>query len=129
MRPAQPEPKCKPAPSPRPKTEEPIVEALADYLAAVRNPEMIRGMCEDYRAAATIDLVHDRASREAGQRVHWPLQILWGNKGKIGKWYAPLDIWRRYCDAEVTGAPVASGHYLAEEAPDAVLAQLLPFFQ
>ena len=103
-------------------------EALADYLAAVRNPEMIRGMCEDYRAAATIDLVHDRASRAAGQRVRCPLRVLWGSKGKIGSWYAPLEIWRHYCDAEVTGGAVPSGHYLAEEAPGEVLAQLLPFF-
>jgi haloacetate dehalogenase len=103
-------------------------EALADYLAAARDPEMIRGMCEDYRAAATIDLDHDRHSRAAGRQIQCPLLALWGAKGKVGAWYRPLDIWRQYCAAEVTGGPVESGHYLAEEAPDEVLAQFLAFF-
>jgi haloacetate dehalogenase len=103
-------------------------EALADYLAAVRNPDMIRGMCEDYRAAATIDLEHDRASRAAGTKVRCPLLVLWGAKGKIGKWYDPLAIWRQYCSAEVTGGPVDSGHYLAEEAPGEVLEKFEAFF-
>jgi haloacetate dehalogenase len=103
-------------------------EALADYLAAARNPETIRGMCEDYRAAATIDLEHDRASRAAGARIQCPLLVLWGAKGKIGKWYDAPAIWRRYCAAEVTGGPVDSGHYLAEEAPGEVVARLGEFF-
>jgi haloacetate dehalogenase len=97
-------------------------DALADYLAAVRDPEMIRGMCEDYRAAATIDLDHDRASRAAGLKLHCPLLVLWGDQGKIGQWYDALAIWRGYASGPVTGGPVPSGHYLAEEAPDAVLA-------
>jgi haloacetate dehalogenase len=92
-------------------------EALADYLAAIRDPDMIRGMCEDYRAAATIDLEHDRASRAAGAKIQCPLLVLWGSKGKIGRWYEPLALWRQYCVAEVTGSSIESGHYLAEEAP------------
>ncbi|HKD57845.1 MAG TPA: alpha/beta hydrolase [Hyphomicrobiaceae bacterium] len=103
-------------------------EALADYLAAARRPEMIQGMCEDYRAAASIDLEHDRASRAAGSKVACPLLVLWGSKGKIGQWYDALAIWRQYCRAEVTGGPVESGHYLAEEAPDAVVERFLAFF-
>ena len=103
-------------------------DALADYLAAVRNPEMIRGMCEDYRAAATIDLDHDRESRQAGEKIACPLLVLWGAKGKIGKWYEPLDIWRRYGAAEVAGGPVNSGHYLAEEEPGEVLERFFAFF-
>ncbi len=102
-------------------------DALADYLAAVRDPEMIRGMCEDYRAAATIDLEHDRASRAAGERVRCPMLVLWGAHGKIGSWYDPLAIWREYCAAGVGGGAVASGHYLAEEAPAEVLGWLEPF--
>ncbi len=103
-------------------------EALADYLQAVRTPEMIRGMCEDYRAAATIDLDHDRESRAAGAKVKCPLLVLWGAKGKIGQWYAPLDVWRRYAAGAVGGGAVASGHYLAEEAPGEVLERLFGFF-
>ncbi len=103
-------------------------EALADYLAAARDPDAIRGMCEDYRAAATIDLVHDRASREAGDKIRCPLLVLWGEKGKIGTWYEPLELWGRYCSAEVSGRSVRSGHYLPEEAPDEVLAAFESFF-
>ena len=103
-------------------------DALADYLDWVRKPETITGMCEDYRAAASIDLVHDRVSRAAGNKIGCPLHVQWGSKGKIGLWYDPLEIWRRYCSAAVSGAEVASGHYLAEEAPEAVTAELLRFF-
>jgi haloacetate dehalogenase len=103
-------------------------EALADYLAAARNPDAIRGMCEDYRAAAGIDLEHDRASRSAGVKIQCPLLVLWGEKGKIGKWYDPLAIWRQYCAADVTGGPVDSGHYLPEEAPAEVLKRFAAFF-
>ena len=103
-------------------------EAMEDYIAAVRNPEMVRGMCEDYRAAATIDLDHDRASRAAGDKIICPLMVLWGAAGKIGKWYAPLEIWRDYCAADLSGGALASGHYLAEEAPEAVVARFRDFF-
>jgi haloacetate dehalogenase len=103
-------------------------EAFADYLACARNPEMIRGMCEDYRAAASIDLDHDRASRAAGTKIQCPLKVLWGAKGAIGRWYDPLAIWRQYCAAEVSGAEVNSGHYLAEETPAEVLAHFRSFF-
>jgi haloacetate dehalogenase len=58
-------------------------DALADYLEAARRPENIHGMCEDYRAAATIDLEHDRASRAAGLKVQCPMLVLWGSKGRI----------------------------------------------
>jgi len=99
-------------------------EARADYLAALHEPGTIEGICEDYRAAATIDLEHDRASRAEGQRVACPLLALWGAKGKIGVWYRPLEVWRSFASGPVQGGPVQSGHYLAEEAPEEVLAAL-----
>jgi haloacetate dehalogenase len=83
---------------------------------------------EDYRAAATIDLAHDRQSRAAGEKIRCDMLALWGSKGRIGAWYDPLDIWRSYCAGEVSGGPVASGHYLAEEAPEEVLAAFEGFF-
>jgi haloacetate dehalogenase len=104
-------------------------QALADYLAAARDPKAIIGMCEDYRAAATIDLVHDRDSRAAGQKIRCPLMALWGAQGKIGGWYDALAIWRMYCISPVTGGAINSGHYLAEEAPEEVLEKVLPFLQ
>jgi haloacetate dehalogenase len=102
-------------------------EAMTDYLAAAANPATITAMCEDYRAAATIDLAHDRASRDAGSKIACPTLILWGARGLVGRLYAPLDIWSQYCAAKVTGSAIASGHYLAEEAPGETLAQLQAF--
>jgi haloacetate dehalogenase len=102
--------------------------ALADYLTHIRQPAMISGMCEDYRAAASIDLEHDRASRAAGKKVQCPMLVLWGSKGNIGKWYDALAIWRQYCAAEVTGWPVEAGHYIAEERPEMVLERFRDFF-
>lgn len=104
-------------------------QALEDYLDCVKNPEMIRGMCEDYRAAATIDLEHDRASREEGIKINCPLLALWGAKGKIGKWYEPIEIWESYCHQDVTGGPLDSGHYLAEEVPDQLIQLFRSFFK
>jgi haloacetate dehalogenase len=89
---------------------------------------MIRGMCEDYRAAAGIDLEHDRASRSAGEKIRCPLLALWGSKAKIEAWYDALAIWRTWCAAPVSGGAVVSGHYLAEEAPEDVLRELEAFF-
>ena len=102
-------------------------EALEDYLRAAHDPEMIAGMCEDYRAAATIDLEHDRISRAQGRKVQCQMMVLWGEKGKIGGWYDPIALWKEYCTADVRGGPVESGHYLAEEAPEAVLGRLEGF--
>lgn len=101
--------------------------ALADYLAHVRDPDMIRGMCEDYRAAATIDLEHDRASRGQGERITCPLLVLWGDKAKIEAWYDALEVWRGFAAGPVSGHSVASGHYLPEEAADEVIQALMAF--
>ena len=104
-------------------------EALADYLTAARDPAMICGMCEDYRAAASIDLEHDRKSRAAGEKIRCPVLVLWGSNGKIGEWYAPLDVWQPYCEQTVEGGPLPTGHYVAEEAPDAVIERFLAFLE
>ena len=102
-------------------------EARADYLAALREPGTVVSICEDYRAAATIDLEHDRASRAEGEKIRCPLLALWGAKGLVHKWYDVPAVWCGYAAAEVTGAAVASGHYLPEEAPDEVLGHLERF--
>ncbi|MGX9962505.1 alpha/beta fold hydrolase [Roseomonas sp. F4] len=104
-------------------------EARADYVAALHQPGTVMGICEDYRAATSIDLVHDRASRTAGEKVACPLLALWGAKGKIGVWYEPLAVWRDYASGPVSGHSVNSGHYLAEEAPGEVLAALEGFLE
>ncbi|HYF08232.1 MAG TPA: alpha/beta hydrolase [Acetobacteraceae bacterium] len=104
-------------------------EARADYLAALHEPGTVAAICEDYRAAATIDLEHDRARRDAGRKVECPLLAIWGANGKIEAWYDALAIWRRYASGEVIGGSVGSGHYLAEEAPEETLAWLGRFLR
>ena len=105
-----------------------VPEALTDYLAAAHDPAAIVGMCEDYRAAATIDLVHDRMSRSEGRQVQCPVLVLWGANGKIGGWYDPIALWRDYCAVEPVGGGVDSGHFIAEEAPAATLEWFGRFF-
>jgi haloacetate dehalogenase len=102
--------------------------ALAAYTRAIQQPGAAHGTCEDYRAAAGIDLVHDRADRAAGRQLQQPLLVLWGQQGVIERCFKPLDEWRRLA-ADVRGSALPCGHYIAEEAPDALLAQVLPFLR
>ena len=104
-------------------------KALADYLECVKNPETIRSICEDYRAAASIDLKDDDISRKQNLKIKMPTLVLWGKKGKIEQWYDPLTIWQKYCDQEVRGYGVNTGHYLAEENPDEIIKSINNFFK
>jgi haloacetate dehalogenase len=101
-------------------------EAWAEYERCF-TPEAIHASCEDYRAAAGIDLAHDRADRDAGRRVECPLLALWGARGIIGTCFRPVDEWRRVA-ADVRGHDLPAGHYIPEEAPEALLAELGEFF-
>ncbi len=100
--------------------------ALAEYERCIALPGTAHGLCEDYRAAAGIDLVHDRIDRDAGRRLAMPVLALWGADGVIQRCFKPLDEWRRVA-RRVEGQALNCGHYIAEEAPEALLAQVLPF--
>jgi len=107
------------------KTSGAITEAaFAEYLRCFSRPEIIHGSCEDYRAAAGIDLDHDRAN--AGERLTMPLLALWGEAGFVGGNYDVLETWRAVAE-NVQGHSVPGGHYLPEEAPEETLAALLKF--
>jgi haloacetate dehalogenase len=101
-------------------------EARVEYLRCFSNPETIHATCEDYRAGATIDLVHDRADREAGKKIACPAHILWGDQGLVGRRYDPMKIWDAHCE-QLSGEAVAAGHFLPEENPDATFAALAAF--
>ncbi|MBL8309103.1 MAG: alpha/beta hydrolase [Burkholderiales bacterium] len=103
-------------------------DVLAEYRRCIRLPGIAHAICEDYRAAATIDLDHDRADRAAGRKVTQPLQVLWGANGVIDKCFKPLDDWSRVA-LNVRGRSVPCGHYIPEEAPDALLDAALPFLR
>lgn len=101
-------------------------EAIAHYAAAFAKPERIAATCEDYRAGATIDRIHDQETLASGQRITCPALVLWGSN-YMGKGAGtPLDIWRTWC-VNVHGQEITSGHFLPEEAPEETLAALLPF--
>ncbi len=102
--------------------------ALDEYTRCLSQPGAAHALCEDYRAAATIDLEHDRVDRAAGRRLAMPLLALWGAKGIVQRCFDPLAEWRRVAD-DVRGAALPCGHYIPEEAPEALLAAALPFLQ
>jgi haloacetate dehalogenase len=85
-------------------------------------------MCEDYRASAGLDLVHDRASRAAGERIACDTQVLWGSRGIVHRLFDPLALWQAQCAGRVSGQALDTGHFVPEEAPGEVAAALLAFF-
>ena len=98
--------------------------AVDEYVRCFSNPETIHASCEDYRAAASIDLEHDRQDR--GRRVTAPLLALWGDRGFVHRTYNVLDVWREYA-TDVDGRALPSGHFLPEEDPEGVIAALNQF--
>jgi haloacetate dehalogenase len=101
-------------------------EALAEYVRCFSDPATIHASCEDYRAAATIDLEHDEA--DIGTKVTCPLLALWGAKGFVERNYDVLAVWRERA-ADVRGRALPCGHFLPEEAPDATYQELHAFFK
>ena len=102
-------------------------EALAEYERCAQIAGTAQAICEDYRASSTIDLAHDRADMAAGKKLTQPLKVLWGEHGAVGQCFDVLALWRERAD-QVTGNSLPCGHYIAEEAPDLLIAQALDFF-
>jgi haloacetate dehalogenase len=104
-----------------------VPEAWAEYVGAASDPACIHAMCEDYRAAAGIDLDHDRADRDAHRLLTQPLAVFWGEHGVIGRCFKPLAEWARVAH-DVRGKALPCGHYIAEEAPESLAAEVEAFF-
>jgi len=100
-------------------------EAVEEYVRAFSDPATIHASCEDYRAAASIDLEHDEA--DMATKIAAPLLVLWGAKGFVAKAYDVLEVWRERA-ADVRGEPIDCGHFLPEEKPDETYAALRAFF-
>jgi haloacetate dehalogenase len=99
-------------------------EALAEYMRCFREPATIHATCEDYRAAASIDLEHDEA--DLGRKVGCPVLVLWGRHGVIERCFKPLNDWAERAE-DVRGHALECGHYIPEEAPDELLSELMKF--
>ena len=103
-------------------------EALDEYLRCFREPRTVHAICEDYRAAATLDFAHDEADRQAGRRITCPALALWGSQGYLEEGYDVLDLWREWAAGDVRGHALECGHYLPEEAPEETFTELRSFF-
>jgi len=101
--------------------------ALAEYERCF-TAAAVHAMCEDYRAAASIDLDHDRADVLANRLIECPLCALWGERGVVNKLFTPLADWRERTKRAVTGRAMPSGHYIAEEVPEQLNAEMQSFF-
>jgi haloacetate dehalogenase len=124
----------RPAPAPENQLKEEIERAASrmtsdvdqEYLRIRRDPVNIHGMCEDYRASASIDLVHDKADLD--KKIACPLLALWGAKAPMGRLYDVLSIWRERANT-VTGKSITAGHNLQEDAPEQVTAEIQAFLR
>jgi haloacetate dehalogenase len=107
-------------------------EVYEKYAAVLRDPAHVHAICEEYRAAASIDRDHDRADRDARRRIECPTLALWSGSGPLGSWYdaegGPLSIWRRWAD-RVEGEAVAGGHFFPEEHPQATAGRITGFLE
>jgi haloacetate dehalogenase len=98
----------------------------SEYLRQFRDPNHIHAICEEYRAAATLDYAQDESDK-GKRRIRCPVLSMWGKRGPIEAWYDPLQIWRQWA-TDVSGRAIDCGHFLPEEAPEEVARELIVFF-
>ena len=100
-------------------------EAMAEYIRCC-TAENIHAVCEDYRAAVGIDLVHDEV--DLAEKIAMPMLVLWGEKSHVNRSYKPIEAWKERA-SDVRGRMLPCGHYPAEQSPDATGAELGSFFR
>ncbi len=99
----------------------------AEYLAGAQNAQSMHAMCEDYRASASIDLIHDRADRASEKKLTMPLSVIWGEHGLVNQCFKPLEDWQKVA-VEVSGKTLPCGHYIPEELPEELIKEAKTFF-
>ncbi len=102
--------------------------AVREYVRCYADPAAIHASCEDYRAAGTIDLEHDRADRAAGRKLPMPMMALWGAQGVVGNMFDCLADWQDVANNAI-GRALLCGHFVPEEAPQETLAEIERFLQ
>ena len=103
-------------------------QALVDYERCFCNAEALHTACEDYRASAGIDLLHDRVGREQGEKLACDTLVLWGARGVVNRLFDPMTLWQAQCRGVVSGQALAAGHFIPEELPLATAVALGEFF-
>lgn len=102
--------------------------ALSEYERCAQRMGTGMSICEDYRASATIDLVHDHIDVAAGLQLAQPLRALWSEHGAVGQCFDVLRLWREHA-SDVSGRSLPCGYDIAEETPALLLAETLNFFK
>jgi haloacetate dehalogenase len=102
-------------------------EAIAEYSAIFEDSARVFATCADYRAAASIDLVHDQSDFDLGRRIQVPLLAMWGASSYVGRAFDVVRVWQEYADS-VIGSAAPSDHYIPEESPDFAANVLREFF-
>lgn len=98
-----------------------------EYIRKLSTPEALHSICEDYRASATIDLEHDK--EDLNRKTDIPLMVLFGEKGCLNQLFDVLGLWKKR-GTDVSGFAVPnSGHFIAEDAPEAALKAILEFMR
>jgi len=106
-----------------PKTVPYDVDALDLYIKSASTPDAVAAMCACFRAGLHVDRAHDAQDRRSGRTISCPALVLWGEEGVVGQRFDVRRIWNNWCD-DVRFAPMPSGHFIPEEAPEATLAAL-----
>jgi haloacetate dehalogenase len=106
-----------------------FTEATLKEYARCCTPENIHGVCEDYRAGATIDFEMDKADFEAGRKIDCPMAIYWGELSHTEKFFDPRKAWPHYASDIKRLKSLPCGHYPAEQVPDLVFEELSQFFE
>ncbi|MEY2621405.1 MAG: hypothetical protein RIT26_1225 [Pseudomonadota bacterium] len=112
-------------------------DAMAEYVRCISAPDLnekgwraaVHAKAEDYRASATIDLLHDRESRARGEKIACDLLVMCGERGVVHRLFDPATLWQAQCAGPVTYQAVPSGHYIPEELPDLTAQALLEFMR
>ena len=100
--------------------------AISEYARCFRDPRTIHATCEDYRASATIDLMHDK--QDLRKKIRMPLLALWGRQGVIEALFDCVKDWREVA-TDVRGRALQCGHFIPEEKPAELLAELQKFWK
>lgn len=101
-------------------------EAMAEYVRCFKQPDMIHASCEDYRAAASIDLVHDQDHEH--NKIACPVHVVWGEQGVVGNMFTPIADWQKKSALPVTGKALATGHFIPDQAPELLNKEIEQFF-
>ena len=103
-------------------------DCLRSYIETMKDPAAVHGMCEDYRASASIDMDQQREDIEKGRKIQCPVMVLWGRKGLIEKCFDAIKEWKEVSASIVVGESLDCGHYIPEEVPEALLSRIQGFF-